>query len=53
MALTIRFAKTRDDRERAYKYRYTVYVEEMRRWQIDADHSKSKKWMQTDEALPP
>ena len=38
MALAIRLAESRDDREKVYGFRYTVYVEEMGRRQIHADH---------------
>jgi len=51
--LTIRLPETRDDREKVYEFRYIVYVQEIGRWQVHAGQSKSKKWMQTGEALPP
>ena len=34
----IRLAETEDDREALYRFRYTIYVEEMGRVQHDADH---------------
>jgi GNAT superfamily N-acetyltransferase len=40
MAIQIREAVTREDRERCYRLRYQVYVEEMHRVQEFADHER-------------
>jgi hypothetical protein len=39
MPLTIRQAETNKDRERVFRFRYEIYVEEMQRPQIYADHA--------------
>jgi hypothetical protein len=38
MPLTIRKAETAEDRQRVFRFRYEIYVEEMRRPQRHADH---------------
>lgn len=40
----IRLASSDEDLERLYRFRYSIYVEEMNRVQYDADHEK--KWIQ-------
>ncbi len=42
MPLTIRQAETSEDRERVFRFRYEVYVEEMKRPQAYADHAARK-----------
>ncbi len=42
MPLIIRQAETQEDRERVFRFRYEVYVEEMQRPQTYADHAARK-----------
>ncbi len=41
--ITIRLAETAKNREKLFRFRYEVYVEEMRRLQKHADHER--RWI--------
>src|SRR4051794_24808022 len=40
--ITIRLAESREDLEKLYRFRYAIYVEEMKRPQRYADHQRKR-----------